>query len=93
MNGFLRQHEFLTLEGAASTAFDQYHYAGVGATRGFGTAWASLFLSNSHARPWAASDVYERDRYALQLFAPVRNTRRAPLGSHALRRNRQYSEE
>lgn len=81
LNGFLRQREFLTLEGAASTAFDQYHYAGVGATRGFGTAWASLFLSNSHARPWAASDVYERNRYALQLFAPVRDTQSVRLSA------------
>jgi hemolysin activation/secretion protein len=81
LNGFLRQREFLTLEGAASTAFDQYHYAGVGATRGFGTAWASLFVSNSHARPWAASDVYERNRYAIQLLAPIQDAQSVRLSA------------
>jgi hemolysin activation/secretion protein len=81
LNGFLRQREFLTLEGAASTAFDQYHYAGVGATRAFGTAWASLFVSNSHARPWAAGDVYERNRYAMQLLAPVWDTQSVRLSA------------
>jgi hemolysin activation/secretion protein len=71
LNGLLGRREFLTVEGAASTAFDQYHYAGFGATRAFGSTWASVSISNAHARPWAASDIYERDRYALQVFTPA----------------------
>jgi hemolysin activation/secretion protein len=70
LNGMLRQREFLTLEGATSSAFDQFHYGGIDLTRAFGSTWASINVSNAHARPWAAEDVYERNRYALQLLIP-----------------------
>jgi hemolysin activation/secretion protein len=71
LNGLLGQREFLTVDGAASSAFDQYHYFGLGITRAFGSSWASLSVSNAHARPWAAEDQYDRKRYALQLVSPT----------------------
>jgi hemolysin activation/secretion protein len=70
LNGLLGQQEFLTLEGATSTSFDQYHYSGLSLARAFSSTWLSLSVSNAHARPWAASDRYDRNRYALQVLTP-----------------------
>ncbi len=67
-NGLLRQEEFLSLEGAASTAFDQYHYFGAALTRAAAGGWASVNYSTAKAQPWAASDFFDRDRYALQFL-------------------------
>ena len=81
LNGLLGQREFITLDGATSSAFDQYHDAGLGLTRAFGRNWVSLSVSNAHARPWAAGDLYDRDRYSVQLLRPAWESESARLTS------------